>query len=476
MGHELVPAGRNRYRLPRRGLMRAEATVFASPEVLEQSVEGEALKQLADAACLPGVIGVVGMPDLHAGFGLPIGGVMAVSMEEGVVSAGAVGMDINCGVRLLSTSIPAAEVDKRLLRRLMQAIEERVPTGVGKKSKHVELRRIGLEEITTRGASQVLAMGFGRPEDLEAIEEKGCFTGADLGVVSPEARARADQLSTIGGGNHFIEIGVVDEVYEDAPWKEFGLVRGTLSVLVHTGSRGFGHQICTDYSRIMVEAAERYGLTLPSKGLASAPIRSREGGDYLAAMACAANFAFANRQMITHDVRDAFGEVFAADPRTLGLDVVYDVAHNIAKQEVHGGRQALVHRKGATRALPPGHPANPGMYLATGHPAIVPGSMGTSSYVLVGTPFAHETFFSVNHGAGRVMSRSAARRSISPEEFRRSMGEVLYNSRDARRLLDEAPAAYKDIREVVETLAGVGITKKVARLVPLAVIKGEGDE
>jgi tRNA-splicing ligase RtcB len=473
---ELVLSGQNRFKLLKNGNMQVEPVIFLSPAAAKEMAEPEALGQLADAASLPGVIGVLGMPDLHAGFGLPIGGVMVNSLDGGVVSAGAVGMDINCGVRLLSTNIPKDDVSKQLLRSLMQAIEERVPTGVGKKSRHQELRRANLADVAARGAALMIDLGFGRPEDLAVIEENGAYPGADLAKVSREAVRRADQLSTIGGGNHFIELGYVAEVYDTKAAEAFALQKDNLTALIHTGSRGFGHQICTDYSKSMLTAAGKYKIALPNKGLACAPIASKEGQDYLAAMAAAVNFAFANRQVITHDVRDAFGHVFRMDPARLGLQVVYDVAHNIAKKENYHGRQVLVHRKGATRALPPGHPDNPAKYLHLGHPALVPGSMGTASYVLVGTPLAEESYFSVNHGAGRVMSRSAARRKITSEEFQRSMGDILYNSRDPKKLLDEAPGAYKDIHSVVDTLAQIGFTRKVAKLVPLGVIKGEGDD
>jgi len=472
---DLIPIGPNRWQVSGRPGMLVDAVVYMQRGVA--AIEDEALQQLADAACLPGVVGrVAGMPDLHTGFGLPIGGVMATSLAQGVVSAGAVGMDINCGVRLLSTNIPVRGIDKPLLRRLMEAIEERVPTGVGKKSRHTELRRIELAELAARGAALVVEMGFGTPADLITTESSGCLPGGDVSVVSKEARSRADQLSTIGGGNHFIELGVVDEVYDPATAATFRLAQGTLSVLIHTGSRGFGHQICTDFSRLMVQAASRYGINLPSKGLAAAPIASPEGQQYLKAMAAAANFAFANRQMITHDVREAFARVFHRPYEEMGLQVVYDVAHNIAKVEEHGGQRVLVHRKGATRALPPGHGENPPIYLNTGHPALIPGSMGTASYVLVGTPLAAETFYSVNHGAGRVLSRTAARKQISASQLQQSLGDVLVNARNLGRLLDEAPGAYKDIHSVVDTLAAIGLTRKVARLRPMAVIKGEGDD
>ncbi len=471
---DLVREGPNRYRLPRRGAMRVDGVVYVTEALLSHLREDKSLEQLANAACLPGVVNpVVGMPDIHEGFGLPIGGVMAVA-EGGVISAGAVGMDINCGVRLIRTDLAAGECDKPLLRRLMDRIEDYVPTGVGKKGKHKGITGDIFERVVHVGARGVVEEGYGWEEDLPCTEEEGCLPGADLGAVSAEAVKRgAVQLGTLGGGNHFIELQEVDHVWDHEVARQFGLFRGQLVVMVHTGSRGFGHQICTDYSKSLLQAAKKYGVEVPDKGLACAPVDSKEGRAYYAAMACAVNFAFSNRQLITHDVRRAFGDVLGRDPRTLGMRVVYDVAHNIAKWEEHGGRRLLVHRKGATRALPAGHPGNPAVYRATGHPVLVPGSMGTASYVLVGTPAAAATFFSVNHGAGRTLSRHAAERSITREQFEASMGDVLYNTRNFRDIVDEAPLAYKDIHQVVDTLVEVGMMRKVARMRPLAVIKGK---
>ncbi len=456
--------------------MLVDALVFLNSKLRQQIKEdGDELRQLCDAAALPGVVGpVIGMPDIHSGFGLPIGGVMACDADTGVVSAGAVGMDINCGVRLLSSAIAAESLEKPTLRALMKAVEARVPVGVGRKSRHDKLCRDALAGVLTAGARELVERGYGRHSDLERIEEDGCYAGADAAALSKKALERAAQLSTLGGGNHFIEFGRVDEVFDADTAALFGLHQGMLTVMIHTGSRGLGHQVCTDYTGIMAKAAPRHGIKLPSRGLASAPIRSREGKDYLAAMACAVNFAFANRQLITHDVREAFAEVLVG--RKIGLDVVYDVAHNIAKFERHGGRELLVHRKGATRALPPGHPHNPACYMAVGHPAIIPGSMNSPSYVLTGTAAVTETFCSVNHGAGRALSRSAARKSIDREQFMASVGDVMINTRDYKQLLDEAPPAYKNVDDVVDTLVKIGLTKKIVRLKPLAVIKGEGDD
>ncbi|GAW91406.1 RtcB family protein [Calderihabitans maritimus] len=476
MNKKLVKIGPNRYCLPREGKMLVDAIVYLSSELLAIFDEPIALQQLADAACLPGLAGPpLGMPDIHQGFGLPIGGVMASDGENGVISAGAVGMDINCGVRLLASNLLAANITTRKLTSLLEAIEARIPAGVGKATKHREIKRELIERVFYEGAVEVVERGYGWPEDLEAIEEGGRLSGARPGVLSKEAWERSNQLATLGGGNHFIELGVVNEVYDPTLAEFFGLTQGRVTVMIHTGSRGLGHQICTDFTEIMVQAAPRYGIQLPTKGLAAVPIQSREGKDYFAAMACAVNFAFANRQLITHDIREAFEEVYKTDAGNLGLKVVYDIAHNIAKYELYDGKKLLVHRKGATRALPAGHPANPPSLKETGHPAIIPGSMGSSSYVVVGTAEAEETYYSVNHGAGRVLSRRAARKSISMDEFERSMGDIIYRARRPSRLLDEAPQAYKNIDQVVDTLASIGITRKVVKLAPLAVIKGEGD-
>lgn len=466
--------GNNCYRIRRREKMRVDAVVYLN-EVLKHALDGdEALQQLADAAALPGVVEpVVGMPDIHTGFGLPIGGVMAMDADEGVVSAGAVGMDINCGVRLLRTNLEADSMDKRLLRRLINAITERVPTGIGKKSRRSDLVRKNFKSYLIKGAPFLIEHDLGRPEDLECIEEGGFLAGADPAAVSPRAITRGDQLSTVGGGNHFIELGRVDRVFDSTAASRLGLAEGQLTVLIHTGSRGFGHQICTDYMALMLKKAARMKLEIPTRGLAAVPIRSAEGRRYLAAMACAVNFAFCNRQWITHDVRQAFSAVLGGKDQTYGLGLVYDVAHNIAKFERVGGKRLLIHRKGATRALPPGHPNNPPRYRDLGQPALIPGSMGTASYVIVAEPKVERTFYSVNHGAGRVLSRGAARREITVGELQKSLGEILILGRNYGAFLDEAPQAYKDIEAVIDTFTAIGFTRRVARLFPVAVIKGQ---
>ncbi len=465
----------NCYRIRRRGGMRVDAVVYLNRTLKGSFDEDEALKQLADAASLPGVVEpVVGMPDIHTGFGLPIGGVMAMDASEGLVSAGAVGMDINCGVRLLRTSLGAGLLEKPLLRKLVNAIVARVPTGVGKMSRRPDLVKKYFNSYLVEGVPFMIKQGLGRPEDREYIEEGGVMAGADPAAVSTRAISRGGQLSTIGGGNHFIELGFVDELFDDAAAAKLGLVRGRLTVLIHTGSRGFGHQICSDYTAQMLKEAAGMKLKIPAKGLAAVPINSREGRRYLAAMACAVNFAFCNRQWITHDVREAFSEVLGGHDRDYDLGLVYDVAHNIAKFEEVKGRRLLIHRKGATRALPPGHPVNPPLYRELGHPALVPGSMGTASYVIAAQPEVERTFYSVNHGAGRILSRGAARREIEVEELRKSLGEIMVLSRNYGDYLDEAPQAYKDIEAVIDTFTEIGFTRRVARLKPLAVIKGPG--
>ncbi|MEW6574148.1 MAG: RtcB family protein [Bacillota bacterium] len=460
--------------MPRCGKMRVDAVVYVNEHLFSLLREDKSLEQLMHAACLPGVVQpVIGMPDIHEGFGLPIGGVMAVA-EDGVISAGAVGMDINCGVRLIRTDLRARDLDRATLCRLMAAVEANVPTGVGKKGKHKGITPIIFENVAHRGVEAVIKAGFGTAAHLECIEEGGCLPGADIHAVSREAYSRgAGQLGTLGGGNHFIEIQEVVDVFEPQVAQRFSLFKGQLTVMIHTGSRGFGHQICTDYTRRLATAAPKYKIELPSRGLACAPVNSPDGQNYYRAMACAVNYAFSNRQIIMTDVLRAFGDVLGASAEKLGMRLVYDVAHNIAKWETHFGRRVLVHRKGATRALGPGHPANPPIYRETGHPALIPGSMGTASYVLVGTEKAAETFYSVNHGAGRLLSRTAAEKRITKAEFERAMGDVLYNTTNYRDLLDEAPLAYKDIEQVVDTLVAVGITRKVARMRPLAVIKGK---
>ncbi|NNG67102.1 RtcB family protein [Caldanaerobacter subterraneus] len=452
--------------------MRVDAVVYVNDSLKDLLRDDQSLRQLVNAASLPGVVEpVIGMPDIHEGFGLPIGGVMAIE-EKGVISAGAVGYDINCGVRLIRSDLEADYFTKDILYKLIERIEHYVPTGIGKKGRHKGITRVIFDDVVHNGVEAVIKAGFGKKSDLEYIEEGGKLEGADISAVSEEAQERGEeQLGTLGGGNHFIEIQKVEEILEENLAEKFGLFKGQLAVMIHTGSRGFGHQIATDYTKILWEAAKRYGVEVPEKGLAAAPIKSKEGQNYYKAMAAAVNFAFSNRQIIMFDVIRAFEDVLKKSEEEMGFKLVYDVAHNIAKWEVHGGKRMLVHRKGATRALAAGHPQNPPSYRDTGHPALIPGSMGTGSYVVVGTEKAAETFYSVNHGAGRRLSRNQAKK-ISKEEFERSMGDVVYNVRSYKDIVDESPLAYKDVETVVSVLEERGITIPVAKLIPLAVVKG----
>ncbi len=453
-------------------------TVFGSPQILKQ-VEEEALDQLRNGACLPGVVGCCGMPDIHSGYGLPIGGVLAVDAESGVVSPGAVGVDINCGVRAASVPMRHREIEP-YLEKLLQKIVHVVGTGVGGKtrSKIGKVRGQQFRDLVERGVSALVSLGYATEADVECTEEQGRLVPASLSDVSQRAIERGEgQIGTLGSGNHFLEIQRVAEVYDPEVAKAFGLELGGVCLMIHCGSRGFGEQICQDYLQTMSRAMEKYGIHPPSKNLASVPIKSPEGRAYLSAMACAANYAWVNRQVILHEVRGVF-------ERELGIeriDLIYDVAHNIAKFEQYGRRKVLVHRKGATRAFPAGHPAVPERYKAVGQPAIIPGSMGTPSFIVVGTEdILRETWGSVNHGAGRIMSRAAAIGQpkkgraglVTEQQFRESMRGIVYMSGSGENLLDEAPAVYKDSVEVVDSLADIGLVRKVVKLMPIAVLKG----
>ncbi|MDW7739425.1 MAG: RtcB family protein [Bacillota bacterium] len=475
--YNLEPAGKNCFKIKRQGNMRANVLVYLNSELYHSFSEDQSLQQLVDAASLNGVLDpVIGMPDIHTGFGLPIGGVMAMDAEDGLVSAGAVGMDINCGVRLLKTNLSTRELNQKQLKTLIKRIEDRVPSGIGQKSKHAGMIQKNFKSLIEKGVPWLIELGFGRSEDLESIEERGYIEGADIRTVSSEAINRGLQLSTIGGGNHFIEIGYIDQVFDKATADIFGLKEGLLTILIHTGSRGFGHQICTDYTAIMKKAAPRYSIQIPSPGLASVPIKSKEGEKYLSAMACAINFAFCNRQWIADDIRKAFAGYLGGSDHDYDLSLLYDVAHNTARFESIKGKNMLVHRKGATRALPANHPSNPEKYRFTGHPVLIPGSMGSASYIITAEQGVDVIYNSVNHGAGRVMSRTAAKKNISVEQLKDRLGEVIVSGRSYRAYLDEAPQAYKNIDAVVETFVEVGLSRKIARLLPIAVIKGEGGD
>lgn len=455
--------------------MRIEGMIYADDELIRQIEHDQTVEQVANVATLPGLVGrSLAMPDAHQGYGFPIGGVAAADLDEGVVSAGGVGFDINCGVRLLAAPVQADEVKESIEPLLTQFFRD-IPCGTGKKGL-LSVQRSELDRVLCDGARWAVENGYGTEADLQRIEEYGRLGEADPALVSERAKERGhQQLGTLGSGNHFLEIQRVEEVYDEEVAHRFGLRRGQLTILIHSGSRGLGHQVCTDYLDLMDGGMKKYGISVIDRQLACVPIGSPEGRKYLKAMAAAANFAFANRQMMTHWVREACRRVLQLE----GLRIVYDVCHNIAKREEHeveGGRKTvLVHRKGATRALPKGHPLLPGELHDVGQPVMIPGSMGTSSYVLVGTDRAlRETFGSCCHGAGRAMSRTQAKKETTAEVLLREMRGmgIVVRGESRSGLTEEKPDAYKDVSRVVDVVQGAGIARKVAKMVPLAVMKG----
>ena len=468
-----------RWRIPKRGGMRVPGLVYASREMIGTLRDDRTPEQVANVAHLPGIIGQsLAMPDVHWGYGFPIGGVAAFDEDAGVISPGGVGYDINCGVRLLRSKLQHAEVVDRL-EELSMALYRAVPCGVGSKSR-VRLARKEIDGVLIDGAKWAVEQGYGRREDPGVIEEGGRMAGAEPAKVSERARDRGrPQLGSLGSGNHFCEVGHVAEIYDEAAAAAFGLEVGAVTVLIHSGSRGLGHQVCDDSLRRMLKASAKYGIELPDRQLCSAPVSSPEAADYFAAMACAINFAFANRQVMTHFVRETMSEFFKRGDAELGLDLVYDVCHNIAKWEEHEVdgrmRRVCVHRKGATRAFGPQHPKVPAPYRAVGQPVLVPGDMGRYSYVLAGTARAmKETFGSSCHGAGRQMSRvKAKRRAQGRSIFRELQDKGVFVRADSKKTVaEEMPEAYKDVADVVDVMDRSGIAKKVAKLVPLAVVKG----
>ncbi len=469
-----------RWEIPREGKMRTRGLIFTSQKMMAKIQEDQSLQQVANVATLPGIEGAsLAMPDIHWGYGFPIGGVAAFNLDEGVVSPGGVGYDINCGVRLLRTNLQRLEVEPRI-EELVNALFSNIPSGLGSRRKDLKLTVPTLHQVMRLGAGWAVKNGYGHSQDLEHIEARGQIPGADPELVSDFAKNRGkDQLGTLGSGNHFVEVGYVLEVYDAKLAAALGLHKDQVTVIVHTGSRGLGHQVCDDYIKVMLKASAKYGIELPDRQLCCAPLSSPEGQRYLGAMAAAANFAFANRQMITHWVRESFEQVLQMGPKDLGLELVYDVAHNIAKMEEHlvnGKKKKLcVHRKGATRAFPPGHPETPAAYQQTGQPVLIPGDMGRYSFVLVGTEQAlTETFGSTCHGAGREMSRHAALKVAKGRNIVRELAAQGIVVRGAGRATvdEEIPEAYKDVEAVVAVAHGAGISKKVAKLKPLGVIKG----
>ncbi len=460
--------------------MRVPVRVYADAEMLNEMRRDLTLEQIANVAFLQGIYKyAIVLPDGHQGYGFPIGGVAATNAETGVISPGGVGYDINCGVRLLRTDLERNDVVPKL-RKLVEALFRNVPSGLGSRGK-VKVTPAQLDEVLENGARWAVENGFGWEEDLDRLEERGGMAGADVKRVSPEAKHRGyPQLGSLGSGNHFLEIQTVDKIFEPEVAKKFGIDHeGQITVMIHTGSRGLGHQVCSDYLRTMEHAVRQYRIELPDRELVNVPVNSPEGQAYFSAMKCAANFAWANRQMIVHWVRQSFEQVMGKDAEAFGLHIVYDVAHNIAKLEEHrinGERKKVyVHRKGATRAFGPGHPDIPPIYREVGQPVLIPGDMGTASYVLVGTEQGmQETFASTAHGAGRRMSRTAALKRFWGEDVRRKLEDegTIVRAAKVSILAEEAPEVYKNIDKVAEISHRAGIARMVARLKPIGVTKG----
>jgi tRNA-splicing ligase RtcB (3'-phosphate/5'-hydroxy nucleic acid ligase) len=472
------------WEIPREGRMLVPGRVYLAPEQIDQVRKDKALEQVVNVAHLPGILGYsLAMPDIHWGYGFPIGGVAAVDAEDGAVSPGGVGFDINCGVRVITTALNAGELRPRL-REVVAALFRAVPTGVGSSRKVEKLDKHELRKVLAEGASWAVERGyFAGSDDAAHCEEGGCLTGADPDAVSDRALDRgADQVGSLGSGNHFLELQRVDEIYDDAAAEAFGLFRGQITVMIHSGSRGLGHQVCDEFVARLTRTFTRYGAdyaALPDKQLACAPVTSDEGKEYLGAMQAAANFAWANRQVMTGLALGAIGDTMELGPAELKARLLYDVCHNIAKREEHlvdgKPRHVVVHRKGATRAFGAGDPRVPARYRHVGQPVLIPGDMGRYSFILAGNPEAMtETFGSSCHGAGRILSRTAARKKAHgrriDQELRKAGIEVM--SKGRRTLEEEMSEAYKDVEDVVDVIAGAGVSRKVARLVPVGVIKG----
>ena len=467
------------YEVEQTGPMHVPGRVYVSDELADQARSEGGLNQVANVACLPGIVGYsMAMPDIHWGYGFPIGGVAATDPSQGgVISPGGVGYDINCGVRVAATHLDAKDVQDKL-EPIVRALFRHIPTGVGSSGAIDRVGRDDLKRVMIQGARWAVEQGYGCAGDLERTEEEGCMPGADPETVGDRAISRGlSQLGTLGSGNHFAEVDLVEEIFHPEAAEEFGLREGQIAIQIHTGSRGFGYQICDDYLKVMARAARKYALRLPDRQLACAPVDSEEGRRYFAAMACAANYAWANRQTIMSLAERALLEALGMSPRDLGLRLIYDVCHNIAKLEDHEVspgqvKRLCVHRKGATRAYPPRSAKNP---WRTGQPVLVPGDMGTASYICVGQPKSLScTWGSTCHGAGRVMSRRQAQRQFRGRDLLQEMRDrnVLVMAKERGTVAEEMSEAYKDVGQVVEVMHQAGISLKVARLKPLAVIKG----
>jgi len=460
------------WEIPKEGKMLVPGKIFASEKLLEDIKQDKTLEQVKNVAMLPGIIKAsIAMPDAHQGYGFPIGGVAAFDLDKGVISPGGVGYDINCSVRLLKTNLKLADVEKKK-KEIINKLFNDVPSGVGIKGR-IKLSKEELDEVLEKGARWAVEKGYGKKEDYEFTEEEGCISGADAKAVSQRAKARGlPQLGSLGAGNHFLEMDVIEEVYDEDIAKQWGLEKGNITIMIHCGSRGLGHQVCSDYIN---EMEEKYGYPPQDRELVNAPIQSELGKKYFSAMAAAANFAFANKQMITHWVRKTMEEIF---PK-FKAEVLYDVCHNIAKFETHKidgkEKEVLVMRKGATRSFGPGKKELPKLYQKTGQPILLPGSMGTGSYILVGTEKAEEiSFASTAHGAGRVESRTAANRELKADKIQKEMQAkgIELKSGSLKGIVEEAPEVYKDIDEVARVSHEAGIGNLIVRLTPIAVMKG----
>jgi tRNA-splicing ligase RtcB len=454
--------------------MHVPVRVVADEELLAQMMRDKSFEQLVNVSTLPGLARwAIGMPDMHEGYGFPVGGVAATAVSDGVISPGGIGFDINCGVRLLASSMRVS--DMKPLEAFVHELSRSVPTGFGRHGR-IALSQDELERVLDEGCAYVVReRRLGHEEDLDFIESRGALEDARAACVSERAKQRGhDQLGTLGGGNHFLEVEAVETIFDDAAAKALGLFKDQMTVLLHTGSRGLGHQVCSDYVVRMDARLGHHRIVLPDRQLACAPFSSREGQEYFAAMCAAANFAWANRQVLTHRVREVLAS-FAGERAARELRVVYDVAHNIAKVEELGGRRVCVHRKGATRAFGPSSPELPARYRGTGQPVFIPGSMGTASFVLVGTDRSHDvSLSSACHGAGRALSRTAAKRRVEGHVLRKELTArgIIVRCPSNAELSEEAPVAYKDVERVVEVIARAGIATKVARLRPIGVLKG----
>lgn len=468
-----------RWLIPREGKMLVDGLIYADETLLQDIHLDESPQQVANVAHLPGIQKYsLAMPDIHWGYGFPIGGVAAFDWQEGIISPGGVGYDINCGTRLMASNLSRADIEDKI-KDLLQALYENIPSGVGSKG-NLRLSAQELRQVLREGSAWAVRQGYGWAEDLERTEDRGVMEGADPDVVSERAMERGrPQLGTLGSGNHFLEVGYVEEIYDEEVARVFGLWQDQVTVLIHSGSRGFGYQVCDDFLKKMGERVRELGLDLPDRQLACDFIKGRLGQEYFSGMACAANYAWANRQMLMHWTREVFEKFLRMSPRELGMHLVYDVCHNIAKREIHlidgQEKEVCVHRKGATRAFPPGHPALPEIYRQVGQPVLIPGDMGRYSYVLVGTRRAmEETFGSTCHGAGRVQSRTQAKKASKGRPLHRELEDrgIYVMAASRATLVEEAPEAYKDVSQVVEVVHKAGISKKVARLRPWGVVKG----